>query len=172
MKTKWYRDICDGFFIISLHIQPSVNPSCSPRCALFHRCSGCHVSPFDICLGLGSHPFCPLPWFGKPSLTVMRFFFFSSFPPRTASHMNDAQHSASGKSCLECSPTSTFSFSFLFPSLSVFFAPLCLHLIFNMIGKKNTHTTCCCEETLGESIPRAVVPVGRFGITFQSSHTQ
>lgn len=101
-------------------------------------------------------------------------FFFFFFDVQL--HMNVAQHSASGKSSLECSPTSTFSFSFLFPSLSVclcffFFAPLRLHLIFNVIEKKqNTHTTCCCEETLGESIPRAVVPFVRFRITFHSSH--
>lgn len=91
---------------------------------------------FSQVLRLSCESFWHLPWIGKPSVNVMSFFLFFFFPPRTASHMNDAQHSASGKSCLECSPTSTFSFSFLFPSLSVFFAPLCLHLIFNMIGKK------------------------------------
>lgn len=44
-------------------------------------------------------------------------FFFFFFDVQL--HMNVAQHSTSGKSSLECSPTSMFSFSFLFPSLSV-----------------------------------------------------
>lgn len=113
LKIRWYRDICDGLSIISPHIQPSVNPSSSLRCVRFHRCSSCHVSPSDICLGLGSHLWM---WWG--------FFFF-----RALLLMWTTTCSAEGRSCLQYTPTS------LFPLSAWNFMSLSLTSIFHAIGR-------------------------------------
>lgn len=113
LKIRWYRDICDGLSIISPHIQPSVNPSCSLRCVRFHRCSSCHMSPSDICLGLGSHLWM---WWG--------FFFF-----RALLLMWTTTCSAEGRSCLQYTPTS------FFPPSAWNFMSLSLSSIFHATGR-------------------------------------